>query len=58
MGQSPVQGVLSNCLKGFVVSEVDSEEELARGPNLRNEQQRTTEYHYRPTNKLVTDDNN
>jgi hypothetical protein len=37
MGQSPIQGVLSKCVKGFIVSEVTSEFEQARGLNSQNE---------------------
>jgi hypothetical protein len=33
MNRSLVQGVLPNCLKGFILSEVYSESEQARGPN-------------------------
>jgi hypothetical protein len=33
MDQSPYQGVLPKCLKGFTVSEVNSKSEQARGPN-------------------------
>jgi hypothetical protein len=34
MNQCPIQGVLSKCLKGFIVSEVYSECEQTRGSNL------------------------
>jgi hypothetical protein len=33
MGRSAVQEVLSKCLKGFIVSEVNSESEQTRRPN-------------------------
>jgi len=36
MGRFPIQVVLSKCLKGFIVSEVNSEPEQARGPKLCN----------------------
>lgn len=39
MDQSPVQGVLSKCLKGFIVSEVNCDLEQARGPSLQHVQQ-------------------
>jgi hypothetical protein len=34
MGRSPVDGVLLKCLNGFVVLEVNSGSEQAKGPNL------------------------
>jgi len=33
MGRSPVQGHLPKCLKGFVISEVNSDSEQVGGPN-------------------------
>jgi len=34
MGQSPLQGALAKCIKGFIVSEGNSELKQAKGPNL------------------------
>jgi hypothetical protein len=34
MGEFPVQGVLPKCLKGFILSEVNSDAEQAREPKL------------------------
>jgi hypothetical protein len=39
MGQSLVKGLLPKCLNRFIVSEVNSESEQARGPNPKSEQQ-------------------
>jgi hypothetical protein len=39
MGRSLVQGALLKCLKGFIVSEVKSDSERARGPNPWNIQE-------------------
>jgi len=33
MGRSPVQGIFPKCLRGFILSEVNSEPVQARGPN-------------------------
>jgi hypothetical protein len=33
MGICPVRGILPKCVKGFIVSEVNSELEQVRGPN-------------------------
>jgi hypothetical protein len=33
MGRSPFQGVLPKCLEGFIVSEVTSDLDEAKGPN-------------------------
>jgi hypothetical protein len=38
MVRSPVQGVLPKCLKGFIVSEVNSESEQAKRPDPCHEQ--------------------
>jgi hypothetical protein len=39
VGRSPLQGTLPICLIGFIVSEVNSESEQPRGPNLWSVQQ-------------------
>jgi hypothetical protein len=36
MGRSPVQGIVLKYLKGFILSDVNSESEQTRAPNLWN----------------------
>jgi hypothetical protein len=35
MGEVPLKRVLITCLKGFIISEVNSESEQVRGPNSK-----------------------